>query len=102
MQNRYSIQQFDTKKAALDALEGPSSVSAEATCSSVPEPVDFSHPSIQAQIEILKTEIARLSDRQFDLALQDRSYVPKAPEAVSYHERQVTNLIAFPGRSHSA
>jgi hypothetical protein len=117
MQDRYSIQQFDTKKAALDALEDPSFVPAEAACRPAPElpaPADVTLPAIQAEIDRLKAEIARLADRQFDLAMQERSSAPPAPVAPHssrkrtrksvggapreevFYRRSAANLITFP------
>ena len=109
MQNRYSIQQFDTKKAALDALEGLSSLPPEPTCPPAPEPaapMNFSHPGFQAEIA-----------RQLALALQERFATQQAPEPparrrrtgkgvagnpqeVLYSRRSsAKNLITFPNRS---
>jgi integrase len=72
MQDRYSIQRFDTKKAALDALEDSSSRPPEAVPSPVPTsppPMDFTHATFQAEIA-----------RQVALALQERFPMPTATE----------------------
>jgi integrase len=115
MQNHYSIQQFDTKMAALEALESPS-----LPPPNEPEPtrqpmvpVDFMHSGIQA-------EIARQVDRQVAQALQEHFASQPAPEvqgqrsrtkrnrsasgskkeeAVFSRQQSSTNVIAFPTRS---
>ena len=115
MQSHYSIQQHDTKMAALEALEHPA-VRPE------PEPraptqrsasADLIQPAIQAEIDRLRAEIARLASRQSDLA---REHPPEssAPEKYARRKRrtrrtgadpafhraqQAKNLIAFPTRS---
>ena len=114
MQNHYSIQQFDTKMAALETLESPSVPSPNE-----PEPTrkpmvpaDFMQSAIQA-------EIARQVDRQVALALQEHFAAQPAPEiqgrrsrtkknrsvsgskkeeAVLLRQQNPTNLIAFPTR----
>jgi integrase len=103
MQNRYSIQQFDTKKAALDALEGPSSRPPEAAPPPIPNSptlMDFTHATFQAEIA-----------RQVALALQERFATAVSPEtparemparrrrsADRANVRQPSpNVISFPG-----
>jgi hypothetical protein len=107
MQSRYSIQQFDTKKAALDALEDRPSASVEATVKNpapeLPTPADVTHPAIQAEIA-----------RQVALALQERFSAPQTPETHGrrrrketrvggvpreevFYRRSAANLITFPG-----
>jgi Phage integrase family len=107
MQSHYSIQQFDTKMAALAALESPSSCLAEPPLLPAPQPpvtVGLSHPAIQAEIA-----------RQVALALQERFAAPQEPEThgrrrrtrksaagspqekvVFYRRRSGANLITFP------
>jgi integrase len=137
MQDRYSIQQFDTKMAALEALESPSfapvppaptapsAVVPAAVNADVVEPnesirtqpvPELTNPSIQAEIDRLRAEIARLADRQSDLAQQARSApnVPEKPtrprrrrksvsgdpsEVIFHLRRSAKNLITFPTRS---
>jgi hypothetical protein len=140
MQDRYSIQQHDTKMAALEALESPSFAPVPPTARSaairdqhkvavnadviepnelvraqpVPQPTN---PAIQAEIDRLRAEIARLADRQFDLAIREHPPAPSAPEKpthptrrrksdsgdpteVIFHlRRSAKNLITFPNRS---
>jgi hypothetical protein len=84
-QNRYSIQQFDTKKAALDALEDPSSLSSEPLPPPVPAsqaPMDFTHATFQAEVA-----------RQVALALQERFPAPQAPVQAP---AKGARLIRFP------
>jgi hypothetical protein len=120
MQDRYSIQRFATKKAAVDALENPSLVSKETTSVPTSEtlaPADLIQPAIQAEIDRLRAELARLADRQFDLAIREHPSAPNAPEtqarrkgrtktlsddspaAVSQRELSAKNVIVFPTRS---
>jgi integrase len=78
MQDRYSIQQFDTKKAALDALEDPFSRPPEAM-PPVPAssaPMDFTHAMFQAEIA-----------RQIALALQERFPTAVAPDTPAREKR---------------
>ena len=140
MQDRYSIQQHDTKMAALEALESPSfaPVPPTAPSAAIPdqrkvavnadviepnEPVrtqpvpELTNPSIQVEIDRLRAEIARLADRQSDLALRERPPAPSAPEKPTHPKRRrksdsgdptdvifhlrrpAKNLISFPTRS---
>jgi integrase len=123
MQNRYSIQRFETKKAALDALENPSGPPPEKPATTMHPAAQQAasagpiQPAIQAEIDRLRAEIARLADRQFDLALREHPPAPNAPEKptrptrrrksdsgdpteVIFHlRRSAKNLIAFPIRS---
>jgi len=72
MHDRYSIQQFDTKMAALDALEGPTTApppNEPAPAPPLQAPVDLMNPAIQAEIA-----------RQVALALQERFPTPMATE----------------------
>ena len=72
MQDRYSIQRFDTKKAALDALEDPPQ--------RVPEPgppaspASWIDPAIQAEIA-----------RQVAIALEERDRQQHEPAARPSH-----------------
>jgi hypothetical protein len=54
------------------------------------------HSAIQAEIDRLKAEIARLADRQFDLALQESSSAPQAPERVRRKQRTGKKVGARP------
>ncbi len=91
MTDRYSIQRFDTKKAALDGLEDRSARPPE-----VPPPaVDFAHVAIQAEIA-----------RQVAQALQQHlaSSRPSAPVQATYRrtrkrkaETPKPRLVMFPG-----
>jgi integrase len=139
MQDRYSIQQHDTKMAALEALESPSFAPVPPTAPSaaipdqskvainadVIEPKDLvrtqpvpqlTNPSIQAEIDRLRAEIARLAERQSALALREHPPASRAPEkpthptrrrkrdsadptGVIFHlRRSAKNLISFPTR----
>jgi integrase len=88
MQNRYSIQRFETKKAALDALENPSvsppdePTPATRPAQQPPTSADLMQPAIQA-------EIAR--QVAIALALRDRE-----ERYVSVARDQGPRLIAFP------
>jgi integrase len=108
MQDRYSIQQHDTKMAALEALESP-------TVRTEPEPTppaqrpasaDPIQPAIQAEIDFLKAEIARLTDRAFSAPTtharrKRRKERPSGDPAAAVFRRTQTakNLISFPIRS---
>jgi hypothetical protein len=72
MQDRYSIQRFDTKKAALDALEDPSLHQPEP----VPPPVPASPAPLDFTDATFRAEIAR----QVAFALQERFPTTVAPE----------------------
>jgi integrase len=116
MQDRYSIQQHDTKLAALEALESPSvpPPNEPEPARQRPAPADLIHPAIQAEIDRLQAEIARLANRQSDLASRDhpptsgtpQTYVrtkrrtkrPDADPAVR-RTQAAKNLITFPTRS---
>ncbi len=115
MQDHYSIQQHDTKLAALEALEHPT-VPPPNEPEPTPPPVvptDLMHSAIQA-------EIARQVDRQVALALQGHFASQPAPEiegrrsrtkknrsvsgskkeeGVFLRQESATNVIAFPTRS---
>ena len=72
---RYSIQQHDTKMAALEALEHPAG-GPETEPAPPPQPTASAepiHPAFQAEIDRLRAEITRLANQQTDLAQQDRS-----------------------------
>jgi hypothetical protein len=123
MQNRYSKQQFDTKKAALEALDTalaptpsepgpPTPPSGGGSKSATPR-----EPAMQAEINGLKAEIARLTGGPPNLAKREHLSVPRPP-ATRVHRRGKTkgtrtgssgalrkckqsakNLIVFPTRS---
>jgi hypothetical protein len=101
MQNHYSIQQHDTKMAALEALEHPAvRPDTEPTPpAQQPTSAGLIQPGLQAEIDRLRTEIARL-----DLALQERrrprrkSAGDARKEETFYREQPATNVIAFPTR----
>jgi hypothetical protein len=119
MQNQLSIQQFDTKMAALEALEQPAGRPETEPNPPAQQPASAGliQPAIRAEIDRLRAEIARLADRQFDLASQERSSALSKPETPTdsrrkrksvsrnpaeevFHRRQSTkNLITFPTRS---
>ena len=103
MQDRYSIQRFDTKKAALDALEDPSLHQPEPVPPHVPASPparDFTHATFQAEIA-----------RQVALALQERFPTAVAPEPPARQKQMrgrqnpervkvrqpFPNVISFPG-----
>lgn len=112
MQDHYSIQQHDTKMAALEALEHPA-VRTE------PEPTAPAHPpasaeiAMRAEIDFLKAELIRLSKRQSELALRDhpptsapQTYVRtkrrtkrRSADPVFHLTQPAKNLISFPTRS---
>ena len=115
MQSHYSIQQHDTKMAALEALEHPAA-------RTDPEPTapaqrsasaDLIQPAIQAEIDHLRAEIARLANRQSDLALRDNPPTSRTPQTYVRTKRRTKrpdadpafrrtqpakNLITFPTR----
>jgi hypothetical protein len=114
MQDRYSIQQFDTKMAALDALESPS-----APPPNDPEPAPQPAAPADLMHSFIQEEIARQVDRKVALTLQEyfasrssaeiqdrRSRTKKSrsvsgskkEEAVFLCQQNPTNLIAFPTR----
>lgn len=116
MQSHYSIQQHDTKMAALEALEHPAvRTEPEPTAPTHrPASADLIQPAIQAEIDRLRAEIARLDDRQSDLAVRERPPVSSAPEKYARRKRRTRrpggdpvfrrtqsakNLITFPTRS---
>jgi integrase len=114
MQSHYSIQQHDTKMAALEALEHPA-VRTE------PEPTAPAHPpasaeiAMRAEIASLRAELTRLANLQSEMALPGpTSGTPQTharrkrktkghggdPAAAVFHRRQsAKNLITFPTRS---
>jgi hypothetical protein len=76
MQNHYSIQQFDTKMAALTTLETPPAAPVP------PEPIAPAQelaPPLDATQTAIQTEIAREVDRKVALALQE--YFASRPSA---------------------
>jgi integrase len=111
MQNRYSKQQFDTKKAALDALDN-----APPTIPGEPDP-PTKPPAMQAEIDRLQAEIVRLTDRQSDSATREHPLATRSPETyvrprskskspragssgvVPKCKQLAKNLIVFPSRS---
>jgi integrase len=115
MQNHYSIQQFDTKMAALEALEGPSvpPPNEPGPARNLPAPADLTHYSIQAEIERqVDRKVALVLDQYFasrpSAEIQGRRTRTKKnrslsgskkEEAVFLREQNPTNLIAFPNRS---
>jgi hypothetical protein len=115
MQDRYSIQQHSTKMAALEALEHPA-VRTEpdpAPPSQQSASADLIQPAVQAELDRLRAEIARLSD----LATREHPLESSTPEkyvrrkrrtksrggdpapAVFHRAQSVKNLITFPARS---
>jgi integrase len=117
MQDHYSIQQHDTKLAALEALEHPAGRPETEPTPPTQQPASAGliQPALQAEIDRLKAEIARLAERQRDLAVREHPPAPRLPEsharkgprakrlsddpAEVFHRRQsAKNLIAFPSR----
>jgi integrase len=116
MQNPYSIQQFDTKLAALQTLETPSIAPVP------PEPTTPAQelaPPLGATQTAIQAEIARQVDRKVALALQEyfasqasgeiqgrrrrtrrnqTASGSKKEESVFSRQQNATNLIAFPTR----
>jgi hypothetical protein len=90
MQNRYSIQRFETKKAALDALENPP-VSSPDEPTPATQPAQQPPTSADSMQPAIQAEIAR--QVAIALALRDREerYVPVVKD-------QGPRLIAFPGK----
>ena len=82
MQSHYSIQQHDTKMAALEALEHPTVHPETEPTPPAPLPTsaELIHPAIQAEIDRLRAEIARLAERQ--------SSEPSAPETRAHARRR--------------
>ena len=140
MQDRYSIQQYDTKMAALEALESPSFAPVPPTgpSAAIPdqhkmgvnadviepnEPIraqpvpELTNPSIQAEIDRLKAEIARLGGSTIGFGAREHPPAPSAPEKATHSRRRrksesghpgevifhlrrsAKNLITFPNRS---
>jgi integrase len=122
MQNRYSKQQFETKRAALETLENPSSPAPSESGPPTPpsggvlKPAELIQPAIQAEIDRLKEEIGRLPNRSMDLGSQEHS--PAQPKTHARRRRKTKsvrtgssdavfferthkakNLIVFPNRS---
>jgi integrase len=88
MQNRYSIQRFETKKAALDALENPLVHPPSGPEPAIQPPMQASAPADLMQPAI-QAEIAR----QVALALRDRE-----ARYVSVGEERIRpRLVVFPG-----
>jgi integrase len=114
MQDHYSIQQFDTKMAALQALESPSvpPPNEPAPARQPPAPPDLMHYSIQAEIERqVDRKVALVLDQYFasrpspenqgrrSRTKRNRSVNgSKKDEAVFSRQESPTNLIAFPTR----
>jgi integrase len=121
MQSRYSKQQFDTKKAALEALDN-----ASASTPSKPEPppptpggaspsANLVPPPLLAEIDRLRAEVVRLADRQGDFSSREHPSGPPRSPGTRAHRRSKTkatrtaavpkrqqpakNLIVFPTRS---
>jgi integrase len=107
MQDRYSIQQYDTKLAALEALEHPAVHPEPEPTPPAQQPASagLAQPAMQAEIDRLRTEIARLAERQSELALQGRRRPRRKiaggarREGVFCRQQPATNVIAFPNRS---
>jgi integrase len=118
MQSHYSIQQHETKMAALEALEHPARPESDPNPpAQPPASADLIQSAIQAEIDCLRAEITRLADRQFDLALREHLPPTSAsetharrkrgtkrssgdPTATVFHRAQsAKNLITFPTRS---
>ena len=88
MQDHYSIQQFDTKMAALEALEGPSvppPTEPERTRQPM-VPADLMHASIQE-------EINRQVDRKVTLALQE--YFASRPSEIQGRRSRTSEINAM-------
>ena len=68
MQSHYTIQQYDTKMAALEALEHPAGRTETEPTPPAQQPASAGliQPAIQAEIDRLRAEIARLANRQSD------------------------------------
>jgi hypothetical protein len=106
MQSHYSIQQFDTKMAALEALEHPPGRPENEPTPPAQQPASAGliQPALQAEIDRLRAEIARLAERQSDLDLQGRrrprrkSAGGAMKEGGLYRQQPATNVIAFPTR----
>jgi integrase len=92
MQSRYSIQRFETKKAALDALENPS----------VPPPIDPT-PVVQPpdqpllSADLMQPAVQAEIARQVALALRDRE--PRYVEVAKDHGSH--RLVVFPGKGNA-
>jgi hypothetical protein len=107
-----SIQQHDTKMAALEALEHPPTLRPESDPTPPAQrPASEAEVAMRAEIDCLRAELTRLSNRQSELALRDhppasapQTYVhtkrrTKRPDAdpVFHRTRSAKNLITFPG-----
>jgi hypothetical protein len=93
MQNRYSIQQFNTKKAALDALESPGSVESEVLH---PPTSPAAAPAAQRSIDIMDPAIRAELDRLVALAIQRELEQLRVP-AVPHQPAKNSRVIRFPG-----
>jgi integrase len=105
MTDRYSIQRFDTKKAALDALEDPSA--------RPPEPVPPPTPAAAISNDPMQPAIQAEIARQVALALQQHFPAPKVAPPTPAPERKRAGrtgkrnieatrprLVMFPGGAH--
>jgi integrase len=106
MQSHYSIQQFDTKMAALEALEHPPGRPENEPTPPAQQPASAGlvQAALQAEIDRLRAEVTRLAERQSDLDLQGRrrqrrkSASGARKEEVFCRQQPATNVIAFPTR----
>jgi hypothetical protein len=123
MQSRYSIQRFDTKKAALDALDNPSTKpvilqppgatgeqqTLEPTKPEVQKTVRIASDvqalkpvqklteveiAMRAEIDLLKAELARVAHLQFDLAAREHPPESSAPEKYVRTKRRTKGRCA--------
>jgi integrase len=113
MQSHYSIQQHDTKMAALEALEYPAVRTEPEPTPPAQRPASETEIAMRAELDCLKAELIRLANKQSELALRDhpptsatQTYVRtkrrtkrRSADPVFHLTQPAKNLISFPTRS---
>jgi integrase len=113
MQDHYSIQQHDTKMAALEALEYPTLRPESDPTPPAQQPASAAEIAMRAELDCLKAELIRLANKQSELASRDhpptsapQTYVRtkrgtkrRSADPVFHLTQPAKNLISFPTRS---